>query len=123
MTVAQNLRRIRKAHKLTQQDIANVLGVDRSTYTLYETGSTSPSIENLEKLSNIYNATVGYILGFEENNAPERIVKEASFVSEDDVDPVAFLPKDEQTLLISYRILSDDEKEELRKKILERLRR
>ena len=48
--VAENLKNIRKEHKLTQQDIANVLGIDRSTYAFYETGKTTPSVNTLYKL-------------------------------------------------------------------------
>ena len=65
--VSESLKKVRKEHKLTQQDIADVLGVDRSTYTFYETGKTSPSIQTLQKLSNIYNVTIGYLAGSEEN--------------------------------------------------------
>lgn len=121
MTVSESLRKIRKAHKLTQQDIANVLGVDRTTYTLYETGSTNPPIETLEKLSNIYNATIGYILGKEESNHAERL-KKTELVSEGDVDPIALLSKDERRLLLSYRVLSEEKKEQLRNQIAEALR-
>ncbi len=122
MTVGESLRKIRKSHKLTQQDIANVLGVDRTTYTLYETGGSNPSIETLVKLSVVYNATIGYIIGKEEKSNSDNISKKPMFVSEDDVDPVAYLPKDEQALLISYRVLSDEEKEALRNEIIEKLR-
>ncbi len=121
MTIPESLRKIRKAHKLTQQDIANVLGVDRTTYTLYETGATNPPIETLEKLSSMYNATIGYILGKEDNNHPERLNK-AAFVSEGDIDPIAFLSKDERKLLLSYRVLSEEKKEQLRKQIAEALK-
>ena len=116
MTVPESLRKIRKAHKLTQQDIANVLGVDRTTYTLYETGSTNPPLETLAKLSKMYNATIGYILGTEENNHRERLNK-ASFAAEDEVDPVAFLSKDERKLLLSYRVLSPEKKQQLREQL------
>lgn len=123
MTVAESLRKIRKEHKLTQQDIANVLGIDRTTYTLYETGNTNPPLESLEKLSNIYNATIGYIIGKEEDNHRERIIRGTNMVGEGSVDPVAYLPKDEQTLLIAYRILSDEDKEKLRNSVIETLKK
>ena len=122
MTVAESLRRIRKQHKLTQQDIANVLGIDRTTYTLYENGVTSPSIENLAKLSSVYNATIGYIAGKEQSNNYDKVSSESAFVSEGNVDPVAYLPKEEQKLLISFRVLSDEDKESLIKEIQKKLR-
>ena len=116
MTVGDSLRKIRKAHKLTQQDIALVLGVDRTTYTLYETGGTNPPLETLYKLSSMYNATIGYILGKEEENHPEKLNKGA-FVGEDDVDPIAYLSKDERRILLSYRVMSEESKEHIRKEM------
>lgn len=119
MTVAESLRKIRKAHKLTQQDVASVLGIDRTTYTLYELGMTFPSIASLGKLSDAYNATVGYIIGKENTNCPERIIKDAELVREESVDAVAYLPKDERSLLFSYRVLSDEDKQKIKKEILD----
>lgn len=116
MTVPESLRKIRKAHKLTQQDVALILGIDRTTYTLYETGVTNPPIEALEKLSNMYNATIGYILGKEADNHPERLNKTA-FAAEDDLDPIAYLSKDERRILLSYRVMSEESKEYIRKEM------
>ena len=122
MTVQESLRKIRKAHKLTQQDVATVLGVDRTTYTLYETGSTNPSIEVLDKLSVMYNATIGYILGKEENNHTERLHKVPT-IAEESVDPIAHLSKEERMIVLSYRVLSDEKKEELQEHIKEFLKK
>ncbi len=121
MTVAESLKKIRKAHKLTQLEVANILGVDRTTYTLYEIGKTYPPIETLDKLSNMYNATIGYILGKETENHPERL-KKAAFVAEDDVDPIAYLSKDERKLLLSYRVLSQNGKENIINEVVQALR-
>lgn len=38
----------------TQQQIANQLKIERSTYTYYETGKTKPDINTLIKLAKIY---------------------------------------------------------------------
>ena len=115
--VSESLKKVRKEHKLTQQDIADVLGVDRSTYTFYETGKTSPSIQTLQKLSNIYNVSVGYLAGYEENH-PELKAKHVSpSMNAPDVDPIALLAKDEQIILMCYRVLMNDKKQEILKYI------
>lgn len=108
--VSENLKRVRKEHKLTQQDIANVLGIDRSTYTFYETGKTSPSISTVYKLAEIYNVTVGYLLGVEENKNAEVKKSVGVNVASPQADHIAFLDKDEQVLLMCYRIISDENK-------------
>ena len=40
---------------LTQQDVADLLGLERSSYTYYETGKITPDVETLVRLSKIYN--------------------------------------------------------------------
>ena len=108
--VCENLKRVRKEHKLTQQDIANVLGIDRSTYTFYETGKTSPSISTVYKLAEIYNVTVGYLLGVEDVNGSSGKKPVSMSVASPGADHIAFLDKDEQMLLMCYRIISDEDK-------------
>lgn len=38
---SQNLRKYRKLRKMTQQQVANELGLERSSYAAYETGKTN----------------------------------------------------------------------------------
>ena len=107
----QRLRKIRTEHKLTQQNIADALGIDRTTYTVYETGVTTPSPATLVKLSQIYNVTVGYLMGVEDNHPelkrdyPQQ--NEERLLSE---DPIALLRKNEKELLMYFRVLPDEEK-------------
>ncbi len=111
--LSQRLRAIRMEHKLTQKNIADVLGIDRTTYTLYETGATSPSPDKLYKLSRIYDVTVGYLMGVEENHPvrklddlPNRVVLSAG------TDPIAALRPEEKKLLLCFRVLDKKTKEQ-----------
>ena len=58
MIVSERLRAARKACKMTQGQVAELLGVDRSTYTYYETGKSSPSYENLMRLAAMFKVDV-----------------------------------------------------------------
>lgn len=111
--LAQRLRAIRLEHNLTQKNIAGVLGIDRTTYSLYETGTTSPSPDTLYKLSRMYNVTVGYLMGVEENH-PER--KLGSLPNQvhlsAGIDPIAMLQPEEKKLLLCFRVLDPKAKEE-----------
>ena len=110
--LAQRLREIRLEHNLTQKNIADVLGVDRTTYTYYENGVTTPSPDTLYRLSRIYNVTIGYLMGVEENTV-------GAYVSGGRVrlsayrDPLASLGKDEKELLMCYRLLQPQEKQKV----------
>ncbi len=112
--LAERLRQIRLEHNLTQQNIADVLGCDRTTYTLYETATTSPSPTTLYRLAQMYDVTVGYLMGVEKDNHPERKREPGTHeLVVSGVDPLSSLSRDEKKLLMSYRILSPEEKKEI----------
>lgn len=122
--IGERLRTIRKEHKLTQQNIADVLGIDRTTYTVYELGTTTPSPATLVKLSQIYNVTVGYLIGVEENN-PELRKSNKSFSAASTLnsDPLSLLEKEEREILLYFRVLSPEEKEVVYKELKERAKK
>lgn len=56
------LKDIREKRKMTQQDLAKLLNVDRSTVAKWETGVNSPSGRTLIKLAEILRCKVDVIL-------------------------------------------------------------
>lgn len=59
-----HLRDLRKAMGYTQQDMADMLNISRSTYTYYETGKSQPSFQNLKKLCEILEVDYNTILDY-----------------------------------------------------------
>lgn len=118
-SVAESLKRVRLEHNFKQKDIADALGIDRTTYSYYESGRTKPSVKTLCILSKIYNVTIGYLIGKEANN-PELRVR-ANYVSSE-ADPIALLKEKEQQLLMFYRILDEGSKEEILEEIIRKCR-
>ena len=53
-SVKQRIRILRENNNYSQREIAEYLGIDRSTYACYELGKTSPSVEVLVALSELY---------------------------------------------------------------------
>lgn len=60
-----NLRSVRKSdsRKLTQQDIADWLGIERSTYGKYETGDSEPNFDTICRLADFFDVSVEYLMG------------------------------------------------------------
>lgn len=54
---------LRKAQGLTQADLANRLGLSRSTIGNYEKGIREPDFETLEKIADFFNVEMGELLG------------------------------------------------------------
>ncbi len=112
--LASNLKKLRKAHGLTQQNLSDALGMERTAYTCYELGKTNPSIETMKKLCDIYNVTMGYLCGFEDNS-PELKKKKPELIGTPERDALALLGKEEKMIILTYRVLSAEKKEELSK--------
>ena len=59
----ERLINLRNESGITQQMLAFDLGISRAAYAHYEHGSHEPTIENLVRLSKIFDVTVEYLLG------------------------------------------------------------
>ena len=64
--VKENLKYFRKIKKLTQDEIANKLGISRSCYANYEQGIRQPSIDIFRNICIILECTSDEILGLDE---------------------------------------------------------
>lgn len=59
------LKELRQANGLTQNKLANKIGLSRSTIAMYETEGSEPDIQTLSKLANFFNVSIDYLLGKE----------------------------------------------------------
>ena len=59
-----NLRQLRLKKGYTQEQVALALGINRTTYTKYETGVTQPSLEQLKKLSDLFEVDYNTLLKY-----------------------------------------------------------
>ena len=57
------LRELRKAHRMTQTDVAKLVGMGQSGYSFWESGRSKIDDASLKKLANFYNVSVDYLLG------------------------------------------------------------
>lgn len=69
----KRLKDLREDHDLLQKDIANLLGVKRQQYGLYETGKRTIPIDFLIILSDFYHTSIDYIV--EKTNQPKPYTK------------------------------------------------
>lgn len=63
MEFGNNLRKIRKSKRLSQEDIADALGISRQAVAKWENGSAYPDIDNLILLTLLLLYRSGYIVG------------------------------------------------------------
>lgn len=58
MSFSEQLRAARLAKGYTQQHIANLIGIDKSTYCGYETGKRRPRLDQLTRIAKALGVTV-----------------------------------------------------------------
>ncbi|MEV9641726.1 helix-turn-helix transcriptional regulator [Mammaliicoccus sciuri] len=61
------LKKLRTNKKISQQEMANYLGITRQGYAKYENNDSEPSYEILKKISLFFNVTTDYLLGQSDN--------------------------------------------------------
>ena len=60
---ATTIKRLRMDRGITQEQLASMLKVSRSTIGMYETGSREPDFETCEAIADIFNVDMDYLLG------------------------------------------------------------
>jgi transcriptional regulator with XRE-family HTH domain len=63
MSFGNNLKKIRQDNQITQEELAKKINTSRSNIANYENDKNMPSIEILNKLSEIFNCSTDYLLG------------------------------------------------------------
>ncbi len=75
MNLGKNILKLRKEHKLSQENLAELIGVSRQTISNWELGETSPNPEQLKLLSKNLNISIDELL---DNNVKEILVEKVS---------------------------------------------
>lgn len=72
-----NLKKLRKEKKITQEELSKIIGVERSSIGKYESSGVIPSVDVLNKIADYFNVSVDYLLG--RSNAPANPIDPFSF--------------------------------------------
>lgn len=76
--------------KISQQKMAEILKVSRSTIAMWETGASDPDTESLQKIADYFGVTIDYLLGRYEPVAESNVNGVSDYsaldISEDEYD-------------------------------------
>ncbi|CAH1190376.1 HTH-type transcriptional regulator ImmR [Paenibacillus plantiphilus] len=65
MNFGERLKQARKNKRLTQLEVARIIGIDDTTISKYENNKSEPDNETLNKLVDLYNIKVDWLHGRE----------------------------------------------------------
>lgn len=67
------LKELRKEKKLTQKELADKINVSKITVLRWENGERQIKPDKAEKLADFFGVSVGYLLGYDDNNFEKQI--------------------------------------------------
>ncbi|MDQ5983478.1 MAG: hypothetical protein RUMPE_00502 [Eubacteriales bacterium SKADARSKE-1] len=105
--LSKTLKKLRENIGYTQQQVADALSIDRSTYAYYETGKTNPDINTIIKLSKIFNVSYTDIFEQEEQCQNQKFsdVEDNRYFLTKESNHIYELSKREKALVGFYRVL------------------
>ncbi len=63
MIFSTRLKELRQNHKVSQQELADLLGVSTRAWRFYESGEREPNISGLIALADYFNVSLDYLVG------------------------------------------------------------
>jgi len=75
------LKELRDKRKLTQQEVANHLKLSSDAYSLYELGKRQMNYQTLNLLADMFNVSIDYLLGRDDNNLVKLNEDEAELIN------------------------------------------
>lgn len=96
-----HLIELRKKSKLSQEELAERIGVSQKSISKYEQQTVRPSWEALIAMADLFNVTVDYLLG--RSDIPEHLSADSS--------PSAPLDPDTQKILNTFSMLNEDNRD------------
>ena len=67
-TLGSRLKKLRNSKHLRQEQVANLIGVNKSAISYYENDTRQPTYASLIRLASIYNVTTDYLLGIKQED-------------------------------------------------------
>ncbi len=62
----ENLKIARERKGISQKELAEAIGVAKSTYSLYESGNREPNVQTIKKIADVLNVSADTLLGIDE---------------------------------------------------------
>ena len=97
----KNLKLLRSKNGISQQALADIIGVSQQSINKYENHNIEPDIKTLILLADYFNTSVDYLIG---NTDIERKIERVI---------TADLNEEELSVINKYRLLSSEEKRSL----------
>ncbi|MBS5886271.1 MAG: helix-turn-helix transcriptional regulator [Clostridium sp.] len=84
ITLSDRLKELRKSNNLTQEELGKILGVGKTTISMYENGNSTPNDEIKMIIADYFNVTLDYLLGKSDIKNYDKVKKEPTIALHSD---------------------------------------
>lgn len=135
--IGDRLKKFRQRMGYTQKQISDLLNIERSTYSYYETGKTTPDIMTICKLADIFNEKISDILEGEISPVPKEkdsevmifpsehsaLLRDSEVYRINDFGPqfTSDLSDSERDMVLCFRLLSSKRQKKISDMVREQL--
>lgn len=108
----ERIRLLREELGLTQRELADAIGIDRTAIAKYESGASGAKSEMLEKLATFFGVTTDYLLGRSDTKTPAPVSRDGL----DDPEILAYLQmiRDDPRYRMMFDLTRDATLEEIK---------
>jgi len=82
MSLADNIKTIREENNLKQIEVATHIGVDKSAYSKIEKGSRALTVDELQRMAQLFNMTTDQIINYDGKIPKEVVIEDKTTVEQ-----------------------------------------
>jgi transcriptional regulator with XRE-family HTH domain len=82
MSLADNIKTIREEKNLKQIEVATHIGVDKSAYSKIEKGQRALTVDELQKMAQLFNLTTDQIINYDGRMPKEVVIEDKTAVEQ-----------------------------------------
>lgn len=120
--IPQVIKKFRLSCGFTQAKVASLLGIDRSTYSYYESGKINPDVRTILNLAKVYGVDYTELLDADAEILCASDVTRNQNSSGDASNVDEYLQHQERSILLGVRMLSRESRDDLLRIISDKIK-
>lgn len=106
----KRLRYLRVANGMTQQEVADILQIHRTTYAFYETGRSKPDVEMLAAFARAFDVSLDFIINGKEKEKVQLGDNPSRYEVSEYPEFLSQLTEEERNLVMTFRVIKEKKK-------------
>ena len=107
-TINIRLKQLRKESRITQEQMAEYLGVDQSLITKLENGTRSLNVTLIDKICNLFGCSEAYLMGEDDAYIPLNFAFHSNGIQSEDLESIAVVNKIAMNIRYMNELLGDE---------------